>query len=71
MEQKVINEYFKSQEIFLFDIQFRDKVFVERMFADFKKYLIQRDKEYLIKDVLLYHPFLDILQLSNFGDIST
>lgn len=54
-EQEEIIKYLGNGEIHLFDIQFRDEVFLMQLLKDFKEYLIFQT-EYSSDNILISHP---------------
>lgn len=59
-EQKSINDYFGSIELYSFDIQYRDEVFLQHLLKSFKIYLLNIGDIKLV-DILLSHPHKGII----------
>ena len=61
-EQNFIEQKFKGQGFFFFDIQFKDESFLHDLLITFKKYLIDFD-DAIQSDILLSHPHKGLLNL--------
>lgn len=60
-EKEEIIKYLGHEEIHIFDIQFRDEVFLQQLLKDFKEYL-NYQTEYSSDSILISHPHKGILK---------
>lgn len=59
-EQALISSHFGNKKFFLFDISFRNELFLSEMLIDFKCYLINQDR--MEQDILISHPHKGIIK---------
>jgi hypothetical protein len=64
-EQKEIREYFGTSNFYLFDIQYKDELFLQSLLSDFQNYLKDRNK-FDEQKILLNHNTKGVIPFENF-----
>jgi len=64
-EQQEIKNYFGLSSLYLFDIQYRDELFLRNLLNDFQKYLKDK-KEIDLDKILLSHSLKGLVPLESF-----
>lgn len=64
-EQKEILDYFETLDFYLFDIQYKDELFLKNLILDFQNYLKDRN-EYDKQKILLNHNTSGIVPIQYF-----
>jgi hypothetical protein len=65
-QKQSIKDFFGTSVFYLFDIQYRDELFLKSLMLDFHYYL-KRRKECLQQKVLLYHSVRNIITFEDFN----
>jgi hypothetical protein len=73
-EQQAIKDYFGDSDFYLFDIQYKDELFLNNLLIDFQNFLKDRS-ELDFQKILLNHNIKGVVPLQDFepggGDMST
>lgn len=64
-EQKEILDYFETSDFYLFDIQYKDELFLNNLILDFQNYLKDRN-EYDKQKILINHNTVGIVPVQYF-----
>jgi hypothetical protein len=73
-EQQAIKDYFGDSDFYLFDIQYKDELFLNNLLIDFQNFLKDRS-ELDFQKILLNHNIKGVVPLQDFepggGDMSS